>query len=128
MYNFTSGESGLAFLSIPIGVGLTIPICLADYAYYVEPGLLKSGAPEPEVWLKPGLVGNFLVPIGLFIFAWTARSSCAAAILFGRPLFVNLGVAGVSFLAGLALLCSVGFYALYYFGGNLRKRSRFAVA
>jgi DHA1 family multidrug resistance protein-like MFS transporter len=59
-----------------------------------------------------------------------ARSTLAgAAILFGRPLFVNLGVGGgVSFLAGLALLCSVGFYALYYFGGNLRKRSRFAVA
>ncbi|OBT56880.1 hypothetical protein VE04_01986 [Pseudogymnoascus sp. 24MN13] len=178
MYNFSSGESGLAFLSIPIGVGLTIPVCLAHYAYYVEPGLAKNGAPEPEVWLKPGLIGNFLVPIGLFIFAWTARPSvhwigpvigvaicqsgsyivlnvlftyipniypkyaaslfaadgaarstlAGAAILFGRPLFINLGVGGgVSLIAGLALLCSVGFYGLYYFGGNLRKRSRFAV-
>lgn len=68
MYDFSPGESGLAFLSIPIGVGLTIPVCLAHYAYMVEPGLLKNGAPEPEVWLKPGLIGNFLVPIGLFIF------------------------------------------------------------
>jgi DHA1 family multidrug resistance protein-like MFS transporter len=68
MYDFSSGELGLAFLSIPIGVGLTIPVCLAHYAYYVEPGLAKNGAPEPEVWLRPGLIGNFLVPIGLFIF------------------------------------------------------------
>ncbi|KAL5349954.1 hypothetical protein ACLOAV_004989 [Pseudogymnoascus australis] len=179
MYNFSSGENGLAFLSIPIGVGLTIPVCLLHYSYMVEPGLAKNGAPEPEVWLKPGLIGNFLVPIGLFIFAWSARSSvhwivpiigvaicqsgsyivmnvlftyipniypkyaaslfaandaarstlAGAAVLFGRPLFLNLGIGGgVSFLAGLSLLCSVGFYALYYFGGNMRKRSRFAVA
>ncbi|KFY42560.1 hypothetical protein V494_02360 [Pseudogymnoascus sp. VKM F-4513 (FW-928)] len=179
MYDFSSGESGLAFLSITIGVVLTIPVCLLHYAYYVEPGLKKNGAPEPEVWLKPGLIGNILVPIGLFIFAWTARSSthwiapiigvalsqsgsyiilnvlftyipniypkyaaslfaandaarstlAGAAILFGRPLFVGLGVAGgVSLLAGLAVLCSVGFYALYHFGGSMRRRSRFAVA
>lgn len=58
-----------------------------------------------------------------------ARSSlAAAAILFGRPLFLNLGIAGgVSLLAGLSCFCSILFYALYYLGPTLRKRSRFAV-
>ena len=59
-----------------------------------------------------------------------ARSTlAAAAVLFGRPMFLALGVAGgVSLLAGLSCLCSVLFFALYYYGPILRKRSKFAVA
>lgn len=59
-----------------------------------------------------------------------ARSALAAgAILFSRPMFLKLGVAGgVSLLGGLTILCIVGIYTLYYFGENLRKRSRFAVS
>jgi DHA1 family multidrug resistance protein-like MFS transporter len=55
------------------------------------------------------------------------RSAFAcAAILFGRPLYLNLGVGpGVSLLAGLAVGCIGGIFALYYFGANLRARSRF---
>lgn len=59
-----------------------------------------------------------------------ARSTlAAAAILFGRPMFLALGVAGgVSLLAGVSCLCSVCFFALYHYGPALRKKSRFAVA
>lgn len=68
MYGFSPGITGLAFLSVPVGVCLTAPVCLLYYGFWVEPKLLKHGAPEPEVWLEPGIIGNFLVPIGLFIF------------------------------------------------------------
>lgn len=59
-----------------------------------------------------------------------ARSTlAAAAILFSRPMFLALGVAGgVSLLAGLSSLCSVFFFALYHYGPTLRKRSRFVSA
>ncbi|PYH90293.1 benomyl/methotrexate resistance protein [Aspergillus ellipticus CBS 707.79] len=55
------------------------------------------------------------------------RSALACgAILFARPLFVNLGVGkGVSLLAGLTVGCIGGMFALYYFGARLRARSRF---
>lgn len=58
-----------------------------------------------------------------------ARSSFAAGcILFSGPMFNNLGVAkGCSLLGGLAFGCTIGIYVLYYFGSNLRARSRFAV-
>ena len=46
---------------------LAVPIGLIHYAYWVEPGLIKNGAPAPEVLLRPGLIANFLLPIGLFI-------------------------------------------------------------
>jgi len=57
-----------------------------------------------------------------------ARSGLAfASILFSRPMFDNIGVpAGISLLAGCTIACIVGLYALYIFGGDLRKRSKFA--
>jgi DHA1 family multidrug resistance protein-like MFS transporter len=65
------------------------------------------------------------------IFASNAliRSSlAAAAVLFARPLFLNLGIGGgVSLLAGLLLLCAIGVYVLYFFGEKLRARSKFAI-
>jgi DHA1 family multidrug resistance protein-like MFS transporter len=68
IYHFSLGESGLAFLSVPVGVMLAVPVGLLYYGFWVEPGLVKNGSPAPEVWLEPGLIGNFLVPAGLFIF------------------------------------------------------------
>lgn len=59
-----------------------------------------------------------------------ARSSFAAgAILYARPMFLKLGIAGgVSLLAGLTCVCVLGVYAIYYLGPSLRKRSKFAQA
>jgi DHA1 family multidrug resistance protein-like MFS transporter len=59
-----------------------------------------------------------------------ARSTlAAAAIMFGRPMFLALGVSGgVSLLAGVSCLCSGCFLILYYQGASLRKRSKFASA
>lgn len=68
IYGFSPGESGLAFLAVPVGVTSTALISLLHYHFWVEPGLIINGSPDPEVWLRPGLIGNFLVPIGLFVF------------------------------------------------------------
>jgi DHA1 family multidrug resistance protein-like MFS transporter len=56
------------------------------------------------------------------------RSALASgSILFARPLYLNLGIgSGVSLLAGLTCGCVVGIFVLYYFGANLRARSKFA--
>jgi DHA1 family multidrug resistance protein-like MFS transporter len=58
-----------------------------------------------------------------------ARSAFAAVcIVFSGPMFKSLGVAkGCSLLAGLSCGCTILFYLLYFYGANLRKRSRFAV-
>jgi len=57
------------------------------------------------------------------------RSSFAAgAILFGRPLYVNLGVGkGCSLLGGLSVPLVLGFWYLYRNGATLRKKSKFTV-
>lgn len=57
-----------------------------------------------------------------------ARSTLAfAAVLFSRPMYLNLGIArGTSLLAGLTAGCILGVFALYFGGETLRRRSRFA--
>lgn len=58
------------------------------------------------------------------------RSALACgSILFGRPLFINLGIGkGVSLLGGLSCLGIIGMFTLYFTGAKLRSRSKFAVA
>lgn len=57
------------------------------------------------------------------------RSAFACgSILFGRPLFINLGVGkGVSVLGGLSVIGIIGMFALWIFGAKLRARSKFAI-
>ena len=68
MYGFTPGESGLAFLPIPVAGALSVGVYWAYLWYIVEPDLRKNGLPAPEKRLIPALFSSFLVPIGLFWF------------------------------------------------------------
>lgn len=50
------------------------------------------------------------------------------AVLFGRPMYLNLGVGkGTSLLGGLSVIGIVGMFVLYLYGAKLRARSKFAV-
>lgn len=57
------------------------------------------------------------------------RSMLASgSILYAHPLFVNLGIArGVTLLAGLLCGGCVGLWVLYFYGGKLRAKSKFAM-
>lgn len=113
-------------------------------------GLFLFGwAARPEVhWIVP-TIGIVIYPACVFIlmqcvflyipacyphyaasvFAATdfTRSAFACgAVLFSRPLYVNLGLGpGCSLLAGLTVGCVVGIHLLYRCGEALRLRSRF---
>ena len=79
VYDFNTGEAGLVFLSTGVGC------LLATYLFveinkrtYVKQALerIKSGDGTPipsEERLYPAMFGCFLIPVGLFWFAWTAR-------------------------------------------------------
>jgi DHA1 family multidrug resistance protein-like MFS transporter len=105
---------------------------------------------EPSIhWIVP-TIGVGIYTIGIFIiiqcvFVYIAltypqyaaslfagndfsRSALAAgAILFARPLFLNLGIQrGVTLLAGLTISGVIGIFVLYFYGATLRAKSRFA--
>lgn len=57
---------------------------------------------------------------------FTRSAFACGAVIFSRPLYLNLGVGrACSLLAGLTVGCVVGIYLLFWFGEALRKRSRF---
>lgn len=74
-YGMNAGEIGLIFLSISVGVSIAIPIYIWYLRYVFEPEVMTKGLGEPERRLIPALPATFLLPIGLFLFAWTANSS-----------------------------------------------------
>lgn len=48
--------------------------------------------------------------------------------MFGRPLYLNLGIGrGVTVLAGCSTLGIFGMFFLYFYGATLRAKSRFTV-
>ncbi|KAH6721073.1 multidrug transporter [Leptodontidium sp. MPI-SDFR-AT-0119] len=57
------------------------------------------------------------------------RSAFASgSVLFGRPLFVNLGIGeGVSVLGGLSVIGIIGMWGLWVYGAKLRSKNQFNI-
>ncbi|CAK7201563.1 hypothetical protein SEUCBS139899_004269 [Sporothrix eucalyptigena] len=122
-YGFNLGESGLSFLSCFIGVSIAIALYMAYLYWYMVPDNKKNGFREQEHRLVPAIVGSFLMPVGLFLFAWTARSSISWAV----PL-VGVGIFTIGhFFTMQSLFIYLPFsypqYAASLFAGNSLWRS-----
>jgi len=84
VYHFTLGESGLVFLGIGLGILLATFIFIVTDKLYYQPKARKEitlKGRDPRTLLLPperrvisAIIGSFMLPIGLFWFAWTARS------------------------------------------------------
>lgn len=73
MYGFSLGTVGVLFLCILVACGLGVATYVIYLRFYLVPDILKNGMRAQESRLQPALIGAFGPPIGLFIFAWTAR-------------------------------------------------------
>lgn len=89
----------------------------------------STGLPVPqEAWLRPGLIGVFGPPAGLFLFAWTAR----ADVHYIVPA-VGIGIfAATSFWVYQSLICDIPLtypkYVASLFAANDFARSIAAAA
>ncbi|KAK3335825.1 major facilitator superfamily domain-containing protein [Cercophora scortea] len=69
---YSAGTTGLMFIPLAVGVvgsAMCAPIVNANYLKMVKK---YNGKPPAEVRLIPMMLSCWLVPIGLFIFAWTS--------------------------------------------------------
>ena len=114
VYRFRLGPSGLCFLGIGLGVVLaTIAFILIDRVTYRKWTLerRKNGNMQqlpPEHRLYPAMLGSLLLPLGLFWFAWSARSSVHWIV----PI-----LASVPFGAGNTIIfCSAVLYLIDTYG------------
>jgi len=80
-HGFTLSQTGLAFLGIFVGMVLgsfTDPLWQRNYSRLIkqrEEATGEIGGSEPEYRLPPAIAGGILVPVGLFMFAWTTYAS-----------------------------------------------------
>jgi MFS transporter, DHA1 family, multidrug resistance protein len=122
-YGFNLGETGLAFLACFIGVSVAISAYCAYLYFYMVPDNLKHGLREQEHRLIPAIFGSFLLPIGLFTFAWTSDSN----IHWSVPL-LGVGIFTIGhFFTMQSLFIYIPFsypkYAASLFAGNSIWRS-----
>lgn len=73
MYEFSLSQTGLAFLTCLVGVGIAIILYFVYLYFYMVPDNKKNGLREQEHRLVPAIVGAIFITTGLFIFAWTSR-------------------------------------------------------
>ncbi|KAK3081205.1 hypothetical protein LTS18_009092 [Coniosporium uncinatum] len=80
VYGFTTSQIGLTFLAIGLGVLISVVVSVVfDKVLYQKQHrkVLAEGGTivQPEHRLYSAMIGSIGMPIGLFWFAWTSRSS-----------------------------------------------------
>jgi len=71
-YGFNEGEAGLAYLGV--GVGFILGLLVSGfYSDKIVKKVRETRTPAPEDHLPPMVIGAILVPVGLFIYGWTAQ-------------------------------------------------------
>lgn len=118
VYHFTQGESGLVFLGIGAGILCASIIFIVSDRMYYQPRAqkeisLKGKDPRslllpPEQRVFSAIIGSVLLPIGLFWFAWTARSSIHWVVPVIATIFFGAGNLLVFFTAVMYQLDSYG--------------------
>lgn len=83
-----AGRTGLMFLPIAVGVVLSAACSPLVNMQYMRLCKKHNGAPPPEVRLIPMMWSCILIPIGLFIFAWSSYPTVhwAGPMMGGLPL------------------------------------------
>jgi DHA1 family multidrug resistance protein-like MFS transporter len=88
-YGFNLRQTGLAFLACVIDVSIALLAYFAYLHWYMIPDNIRNGLREQEHRLVPAIFGSFLLPVGLFVFAWTSDSNINWAVpLVGVGIFV----------------------------------------
>ncbi|PWZ02366.1 MFS general substrate transporter [Testicularia cyperi] len=87
-YGWSSTEQHLALLTIAVGGTLGYLANIHQEKLYARAARKHGGKPPPEARLYYASAGAILVPIGLFIFAWTGRPSVSpVAPIIGLVVF-----------------------------------------
>ncbi|KAG7660814.1 uncharacterized protein J8A68_005631 [[Candida] subhashii] len=76
VYGFSLSQQGMSFIALVIGMVLTALIS----PYYINRIYMRmlrknNGVPKPKFRFASLMIGVFIIPVGLFIIAWTAYPS-----------------------------------------------------
>ncbi|KAF2653747.1 MFS general substrate transporter [Lophiostoma macrostomum CBS 122681] len=126
MYEFNLGELGLTFLSVSVGVIISITWYWWYIYYRVEPSIRNNGLGAPERRLIPALFVTWFVPAGLFIFGWTSDPSIHWIVSCIGIVITTIGIFLIIQCIFLYLPMVYPQYAASLFAGNDFMRSSLA--
>ncbi len=125
-YGFNLGEMGLTFMSVTIGVILSLGWYWFYIHHNVNPSIRANGLGAPERRLVPALVVTLFVPVGLFIFGWTSREDIHWIVSCIGIVITTIGIFLIIQCIFLYLPLSYPQYAASLFAGNDFTRSALA--
>ncbi|GAA5834016.1 hypothetical protein JCM11251_003593 [Rhodosporidiobolus azoricus] len=126
---WNAGVGGLPFISVGIGMVLAVVANAVDNKRYVRKLIAAGGSLPPEARLPLCMIGGVVMPIGLFIYAWTASQPNVhymVGIVFAAPFgfgMVSIFLAMMSYLIDAYL-----FVAASALAANAVIRSLFGFA
>ena len=85
---YSSGITGLMFIPVAVGVILSAACAPFVHKHYKRLAHQYNGKPPAEARLIPMMYSCWLIPVGLFIFAWTSypKLSWAGPAMGGFPI------------------------------------------
>ncbi|BGP14481.1 hypothetical protein JCM10213_004603 [Rhodosporidiobolus nylandii] len=134
---WNQGVGALPFISVGIGMVLAVAANAYDNKRYVKNLIANGGSLPPEARLPLCCIGGAVLPIGLFIFAWTTKTSVhwIVPIIFCVPFgfgMVSIFLSMMSylidtflFLAASALAANAFLRSLFGFAFPLFGRPMF---
>jgi hypothetical protein len=88
VYHFNQKEVGLTFIGILVGfIFAILSFGIFDATLYRQASIKANGRPAPEHRLYAAMLGSFMLPIGLFWFAWAPNKDVhwIVPVLAGVP-------------------------------------------
>ena len=126
--HWSQGIGGLAFIGVAVGMVLGIMLTVYDNQRYNRAAAKHGGAAPPEERLPPTMVGAVVLPVGLFIFAWTNYPSIhwIVSLIFSGA----LGFGNVMLFLSVSnyLIDTYTIYAASVLAANAVLRSLFGAA
>ncbi|CAH0057677.1 unnamed protein product [Clonostachys solani] len=128
---WSQGIAGLPFLGVAIGVCFATLIGGVDskrYGRLCEAAEKEGSAVEPEARLYPAMAGSVVLPIGLFLFAWTTYPSVHWIVPIIGAMFFACGLVMVFISLISYLMDSYVLYAASVMAANSGIRSLIGAA
>ncbi|KAK4506119.1 hypothetical protein PRZ48_004084 [Zasmidium cellare] len=128
IYGFNLGKTGVSFIFVGVACIISVSIYNVYQIVYLIPDATKNGFRSPEHRLVPALFSAITLPMGYFLFGWTARRSVHWIVsLIGAAIVVSSNFMGFQCLF-IYIPLSYPQYAASLFSGSEVTRALFAAA
>ncbi|KAH8657695.1 major facilitator superfamily domain-containing protein [Xylariales sp. PMI_506] len=126
IYGFESSAQGLPFLAVFVSLLFWVPAYMTYVKFSVERKIDKHGLGAPEEWLIIGIVAGWLIPAGLFIFAFSSREDVHWVVSLVGVALSNTGACAAMQSMFLYVPSCYPKYAASLLSANALARSIFA--